>query len=92
MHDQDEPTPPTLVPRIDPELWEDFQGYRETLLLHVTEPGANQTIRRFGALLLNLFLEHASSWPSLPEGNVRSELRVAVADLRHLEGFLGAVG
>lgn len=83
---------PAPIPRIDPALWEKGEGFRETLLLHYTDPEANETLRRFGGLLFNQALEGAASWPHHPEGATRSELRAALADLRHLEGFLATVG
>ena len=91
MPDQAQSTP-APIPRIDPAQWEVHEGFRETLLLHFTDPEANVTLRRLGDLLLNLSLECASMWPYHPEGETRSELRAALADLRHLEGFLSGVG
>src|ERR1043165_1633789 len=83
---------PAPIPHIDPALWEEGEGFRETLLLHFTDPEANTTLRRLGDLFFNLSLIGAESWPHHPEGETRAELRAALADLRHLEGFLGAVG
>jgi hypothetical protein len=83
---------PAPIPRIDPALWEEGEGFRETLLLYYTDPEANETLRRFGSLLFNQALEGSESAPHHPEGATRSELRAALADLRHLEGFLSAVG
>jgi len=80
------------IPQIEPATWEEHEGFRETLLLNFTEPKANATLRDLGALLFDLALECASSWPDRPEGTTRAELRAAVADLRHLEGFLASVG
>src|SRR6476661_461693 len=80
------------IPQTDPALWEEHEGFRETLLLHFTEPAANATLRQLGTLLFNLALECSGSWPAHSEGTTGSELRAAVADLRHLQGFLGAVG
>jgi hypothetical protein len=91
MHDRPQSTP-APIPRIDPTLWEGGEGFRETLLLHYTDTEANETLRRLGSLLFNQALEGAESWPHYPEGTTRSELRAALADLRHLEGFLAAVG
>lgn len=80
------------IPRIDPAEWEEHEGFRETLLLQVTEPKANRALRGFGAALFNMAVECASSWPHRPEVETRAELRAALADLRHLEGFLTALG
>jgi hypothetical protein len=91
MPDQEQSTP-APISQIDPAQWEDHQGFRETLLLHYTDPEANTTLRRLGNLFLNLSLECAPSWPHHTEGETRSELRAALADLRHLEGFLTSVG
>ncbi|MBW8875209.1 MAG: hypothetical protein JF614_09610 [Acidobacteria bacterium] len=92
MPDRDESTPAAPIPRIDPASWEAGEGLRETLLLHFTDPEANEALRRLGDLLFDLSLLGAESWPHHPEGETRAELRAALADLRHLEGFLGAVG
>ncbi len=73
-------------------LWEKHEGFRETLLLNFTDRRANQTLRRLGLFLLDLALECPPSWPNHPEGSTRSELRAALADLRHLQGFLSSVG
>lgn len=80
------------IPRIDPDQWEEHEGLRETLLLRYTDPGANETLRRLGAFLFDTALECPVTWPNHPEGATSSELRAALADLRHLEGFLSAVG
>ncbi len=39
-----------------------------------------------------MVLEHYGNWPAWTESPTRTELRAAVADLRHLEAFLGSVG
>lgn len=92
MPDQPKSTLAAPIPRIDPASWEGGEGFRETLLLHYTDPEANITLRRLGGLLFNFSLECAESWPHHGEGETRSELRAALADLRHLEGFLASVG
>jgi len=91
MHDRDESTP-APIPRIDPALWEEHEGFRETLLLHYTDPEANETLRRLGRLVFNVSLECAPSWPHHPGGETRAEFDAALADLRHLQGFLAALG
>lgn len=37
-------------------------------------------------------LEYYHRWPEWPEGVTATEMRSALADLRHLEGFLATVG
>jgi hypothetical protein len=91
MPDREQSTP-APIPRIDPTEWEAHEGFRETLLLHYTEPKANATLRSLGDFLFNVSLESAGDWPHHPEGETRSELRAALADLRHLQGFLSSVG
>ncbi len=75
-------------PVIDPAHFEDFPVFRETFLSFVTEEGANATLRDFGELLYRMVLEYWHNWPDQPEGLLRASLRAAVADLRHVQGFL----
>jgi hypothetical protein len=91
MPDQDESTP-APIPQIDPAAWEDHEGFRETFLLHYTDPEANQTLRRLGGLMFNQALERVDLWPKRTESATRAELLAAASDLRFLEGYLGAVG
>jgi hypothetical protein len=84
--------PPTVPPLIEPAAWEDFPVFRETFLMYFTEPPANSALRIFGRLFHELVLEYHHHWPNWPEGVTVTELRSALADLRHLEGYLGAVG
>jgi hypothetical protein len=84
--------PPTVPPVIDPASWENFPVFRETFLLYITDPAYNAALRIFGRLLHELVLEYYRHWPNWLEGVTATELRAAVADLRHLEGYLGAVG
>jgi len=80
-------------PTIDPDRWEDFPGFRETFLLFFTERPANSALRILAAMLYALVLDYAPRfWPSHREGIVRAQLRAAVADLRHLQGFLTQAG
>ena len=82
----------SVPPAIDPAAWEDFPVFRETFLLYITDPAYNAALRIFGRLLHELVLEYYRHWPNWLEGVTATELRAAVADLRHLEGYLGAVG
>jgi hypothetical protein len=79
---------PTIPPVIDPARFEDFPTFRETFLSFIVGAEANTTVRRFGDLLYNLVLEYWQYWPDQPEGQLRASLRAAVADMRHVQGFL----
>ena len=81
-----------MPPIIDPAVWEDFSVFRETFLMYVTEPKHNAALRTAGEFLFTMVLEQHGSWPSWTESPTRTELRAAVADMRHLEGFLTSVG
>ena len=72
--------------------WEDQEGFRETLLMYFTKPEDADALRRLGGLLYNVALQASMDWPDWPESTTRTELRAALADLRHLRGFLEAVG
>lgn len=85
-------TTPALPPVLDPFKWEDFPVFRETFLMYFTEPPANSALRIFGRLFHDLVLEYYHHWPSWPEGVTATELRAGLADLRHLQGYLAAVG
>jgi hypothetical protein len=81
-----------VPPIIDPAAWEDFNVFRETFLMYFTPPGYAATLRTVGKTLYAMILESYGNWPSWTESPTRTELRAAVADLRHLEGFLGSIG
>jgi hypothetical protein len=80
--------PAAPIPTIDPESFEDFEGFRETTLAVFTDPAANATLRGLGDLLYALALEYCRHWPVEPEGSFYHQARAAVADLRHLQGYL----
>lgn len=81
-----------VPPVVDPAMWEDFAVFRETFLMYLTPPGYAAALRKVGEMLFTMILENYDPWPGWPESSTRTELRALVADLRHLEGFLGAVG
>lgn len=86
-------TPPAAVPPvIAPAAWEDFPAFRETFLMYFTPPGYAAALRMVGEMLHSMILESYNPWPGWPESSTRTELRAAVADLRHLQGFLASVG
>lgn len=83
------------VPRVEAGDWEDLQGFRETLLHHVTDPGANRAMREFGQWVYVLALQ--ATWDrskprAVRESTTRRELQAALVDLRALQGFLTQVG
>jgi hypothetical protein len=80
--------PPAIPPIIDPARFEDFPVLRETFMLYVTDPGANATLRSTALLFFDLILHFWGDWPDPPEGMLRASLRAAVADMRHVQGFL----
>lgn len=81
-------TPPT----IDPAAWEDYAAFRETFLMYFTPPGYAAALRTVGEMLHSMILESYDPWPGWPESSTRTEMRAALADLRHLQGFLASVG
>lgn len=77
---------------VDPALWEDFPVFRETFLMYLTLPPYADALRTVGDFLFMLVLDVYGGWPAWSESATRTELRAALADLRHLEGFLASVG
>ncbi len=98
--DNTPPLPPdailTPAPRVTPEPvsydWEELPCFRETFLMYVTPKGYDAALRTFGEMLYSLMLEAPAEWPGWTESATKTEMRAAAADLRHLQGFLGAVG
>lgn len=86
------PQLPAIPPQIEPGRWEDFPVFRETFLVYFSEPHHNNALRGMGELLFEMTLATWDDWPDQPEGWRRAELRAAVADLRHLEGYLATLG
>jgi hypothetical protein len=85
-------SPPAVPPVINPATWEDFPAFRETFLMYITPPGYAAAIRKAGEMLYSLLLDTPAEWPGWTESSTRTEMRAAVADLRHLQGFLASVG
>jgi hypothetical protein len=83
------PAPAAVPATIDPESFEDFEGFRETTLAVFTDPEANATLRALGDLLYAMALEYTRYWPHEPGGSFFHQVRAVLADLRHLEGWLG---
>jgi hypothetical protein len=60
--------------------------------MYITPPGYAAAIRKAGEMLYSLLLETPAAWPGWTESSTKTEMRAAVADLRHLQGFLRSVG
>jgi len=86
------PSWPAVPPTIDPAEWEGFPVFRETFLLYISEPSFNAALRMAAEHFFTMLLETYQHWPAWEESSTRIELRAAVADLRHLQGFLASVG
>jgi hypothetical protein len=81
----------TKPPALDPFEWEESPVFRETFLLHVTVPEYNAALRTVARFLYEMALEYRH-WPAPPESHTTSEMRAALADLRHLQGYFSSVG
>jgi hypothetical protein len=101
MPDRPESTPapdttpddlPAARPQVhDPDDYDDTQGFRETMLLYITDPAFNASLRVLAGYIYTLSLDYNRWWPSLPGNSTVWEMEAALADLRHLEGFLARV-
>jgi hypothetical protein len=60
--------------------------------MYVTPPGYVAALQGVGEMLYSLMLDTPTEWPGWTESATKTEMRAAAADLRHLQGFLGAVG
>ena len=85
---EEEDEKPIGPPIIDPARFEDFPVFRECFLYYISGAESNATLRAFGDLFYQLILEYWEYWPHQPEGTLRAGLRAAIADLRHVQGFL----
>jgi hypothetical protein len=81
-----------VPPTIDPDHFERFEGFRETTLAIFTDVKANATLRGMADFIYTVCLEYSQYWPAEPEGSFRHQCRAAVADLRHLQGYLAMLG
>ena len=86
------PPPAVIPPPLDPLLWEDFAVFRETFLAYFTRAEDAAAFRHLGSLIFEMLLEHARYFSDPPESPTRRELRAALADLRHVQGFLRTLG
>jgi hypothetical protein len=89
--DQDS-TPPAVPATIDPDAFEDYAVFRESFLMYISEPSFNASLRTAAEHFFTMMLESYDRWPAWQETSTRTEMRAAVADLRHLQGFLASIG
>jgi hypothetical protein len=82
--------PPVTPPSVFPAPWQTGHTFSECFLLYVQEEAVKDLLRTIGCALFDAFLN--ASLPEFPEGVTVAELRAAVADLRHLQGYLAGVG
>jgi len=85
------PSIPITPPRVLPARWREAPTFRESFLLYLTDEPLNNLFRLLGRVLFD-FIQEAHRMPDWPEGVTATELRAAVGDLRHLEGYLEGVG
>ncbi len=87
------PQPSHLSPQsLTPAGWDESAGFRETFLFHYDDPDDARALRHVARMFHESILELARSAPPGAESSTRLELRAAVADLRHVQGFLATVG
>jgi hypothetical protein len=84
----DSTSQPAVPPILDPDAFERFEGFRETTLALFTDAKANATLRAMADFIYTISLEYSRYWPAEPEGSFHHQCRAAVADLRHLQGYL----
>ncbi len=100
MTDPDPIVPPTddpasdggdLLPLRDPSRWEEVEGYRQTFLIHFTQPGAAAALQKAAGKLYDDALESAHAWPRSPLPPVIEQAQAGASECRYLEGFFGMV-
>ena len=84
--------PPAVPATIDPAAWEDFPVFRESFLMYISEPQFNSALRTAAEHFFGMLLETYQRWPAWQESSTRTEMRAALGDLRHLQGFLASIG
>jgi hypothetical protein len=93
VQDSTPPAVPAAVPAtIDPAAFEDYAVFRESFLMYISEPAFNASLRVAAEHFFTMMLESYDRWPAWRETSTRTEMRAAVADMRHLQGFLGSIG
>jgi hypothetical protein len=84
--------PPAVPATIDPDAFEDYAVFRESFLMYISEPSFNASLRVAAEHFFTMMLESYDRWPAWQETSTRTEMRAAVADMRHLQGFLASIG
>src|SRR6186997_1013910 len=83
---------PPVMFNICAAFWEDYAVFRESFLMHITEPAFQAGLRLIGEMLFQMALKCSGDWPQRPDSILLMKLRAAVGDLRQLQGFLARVG
>ena len=92
VQDSTLPTPAAVPATIDPALWESYPVFRESFLMYISEPGFNAALRTAAEHFFGMLLETYDRWPAWQESSTRTEMRAALGDLRHLQGFMASIG
>jgi hypothetical protein len=74
-----------------PAGWDESAGFRETFLYHFHRPADLGALRHLARMLHESELEMKRYAPPTPQSATEEEVRAVAADLRHIQGFLGAV-
>ena len=72
-----------------PSPWNEGEAIRESILLYIDDPEHREILRAFGRVIFDLAIE--STRLPFEESMTHAELRAAIGDLRHVEGFLDSV-
>jgi hypothetical protein len=86
------PLSPSLLPRIDPATWEEFEGFRRTFLMYFSRPGDDLALARISQLAFEMALEYSGHWPDRPMTSPREEAIAGLDELRFIQGFFRSLG
>ncbi len=86
------PEPPEVAIDTPSYEWEKRLAFRNTFLLHFTQPGDRELLDKVGNLWYEMALECAGKWPDWTESATFAEMRAAAKDLRHTAEYLLCVG
>ncbi len=90
MSSTDSEHPYRQVPTVQAKEWQNFAVFRETFLADFDDAEDNRAMRALAKMLYAGMLESFGPLPASPEHEIADQLRAVLADLRHLQGYLGA--